>query len=202
MRNLAQALSILFHPIWMPMVGTYVLLNFTQYLDLYSDDVHRIIYIIVFTSTIGLPLLMFPLYIYRKKIKGLELNERAERFIPLLVMAIFYFFSFYTLQNLNTPVMLNAFVLGIFIATVLTLAANFILKISLHAVGLGGITALLLYIPTFDKGNTELILMQALFFSGVVFSARIYLEQHTLRQISVGYAVGLISMFFTLILFI
>ncbi|HON17737.1 MAG TPA: hypothetical protein PK990_01045 [Salinivirgaceae bacterium] len=201
MKNLSQALSILFHPLWMPLLGTFLLLNYTEYFALYSKDAHRVIYVIVATSTLGLPLMMLPIYLYRKKIKSLELNERSERIIPLLIMTIFYYFSFHTLSNLNAPVLLREFILGVFFSTLVATIVTVKTKISLHSIGLGGVTALLVFIPLYESGNTEILLMQAILISGFVFSARMFLQKHTLSEMLFGYFLGFLTMMLTMVLF-
>ena len=117
LKNLAQAVSVVFHPIWMPMIGAFILLNHSQLLMLLPSQVHKAIYIIIASSTIGFPLLMLPIFIFRKTFKMFQMTQKQERYVPLFVMAIFYFFSYYTLSRLNVPGILTGFILGVFIST-------------------------------------------------------------------------------------
>jgi membrane-associated phospholipid phosphatase len=162
---------------------------------------HQAVYIIVASSTIGLPLLMFPIYWFRKNIKTLEMTERQERYIPLFIMAVFYFFSFHTLRNLSAPSLLSGYILGAFISVALAAVVNVWWKISLHGIGLGGIIALLTLIAFYRQGNPEGLFFQALIYSGIVLSARMYLNQHSLWQIVAGFACGFLSIFLTLLIY-
>lgn len=200
-KTTAKATSILFHPFWMPLVGTFILLTQTKFLALIPIEGQRTIYIIVASSTIGLPLLMFPLFWYRKKFKTLEMTDRQERYIPLFIMAVFYYFSFNTLSNLNAPALLNGFILGAFISVLLAAIVNIWWKISLHGIGMGGITGLLVAIIVLNQGSPEVIFFQALLFTGIALSARLYLNQHNIYQIIGGYVWGFLSILMVLIIF-
>ena len=200
-KTAAKSISILFHPFWMPLVGTFILLTQTKFLALIPPEGQRAIYIIVASSTIGLPLLMFPLFWYRKKFKTLEMTHRQERYVPLFIMAVFYYFSFHTLSNLNAPAMLNGYIFGAFISVLLAAIINIWWKISLHGIGVGGITGLLVAIILLNQGSPEMIFFQALLFTGITLSARLFLDQHNIRQIIGGYLWGFLSIFLTLIIF-
>lgn len=200
-KTAAKSISILFHPFWMPLVGTFILLTQTNFLSLIPAEGQKAVYIIVASSTIGLPLLMFPLFWYRKKFKTLEMTDRQERYVPLFIMAVFYYFSFHTLSNLNAPALLNSFILGAFISVLLAAIVNIWWKISLHGIGLGGITGLLVAIVLLNQGSPEGIFFQTLIYTGIALSARLYLNQHNVRQITAGYAWGFLSILLTLIIF-
>ena len=199
-KNLAKAISLVFHPLWMPLLGTYILLSGTL-LAILPYESKRLIYIIILTSTIGLPLAMLPFLYFRKKFKTLEMTERQERFVPLFIMSIFYFFSYYTLNNLNAPVLLTGYMLGAFVATILSAIINIWWKISLHLTGIGGITALLIIIIIFKQGYPENLFFQVVLFAGIVASARLQLNEHNIGQIIAGYIFGFLSVFITFLIF-
>ena len=201
LKTVAKAISILFHPIWMPLVGTYILLTQSKFLGLIPIEGQHAVYIIVASSTIGLPLLMFPLFWYRNKFKTLEMSAKQERYVPLVIMTVFYYFSFHTLSNLNAPALLSGFIFGSFISVFIAAIVNVWWKISLHAIGLGGITGLLVVIVLLNQGMPEKIFFQSIIYSGIALSARLYLNQHNMTQVLAGYACGFVSILTTLLLF-
>ena len=201
LRNIAQALSLVFHPFWMPMAGTFILLRHSQFLSMMPVEGQKAVYIIVASSTIGLPLLMFPLFWFRNKIRTLEMTERQERFIPLFVMAVFYFFSYNTLHNLGAPSLLSGFILGAFISVTLAAVVNVWWKVSLHGIGMGGILAVLTTILLLKQGSPESLFLQTMVYSGIVLSARLYLNQHNLWQIISGFTGGFLSILITLLFY-
>lgn len=201
LKNLANAFSILFHPFWMPLAGVFIILNHIQLMLVLPDEARKAIYIIVASSTIGLPMLIFPVYLFRNKFKALLMTQRQERYIPLLTMSIFYYFSYHALRNLNAPHILNSFMLGVFISVSIATIVNIWWKISLHAIGLGGILSLLTLILMYRQGHPEVIFFETLIISGIVLTARLYLRQHTLLQIVTGYLCGFITMSVTMTLY-
>ena len=68
---------------------------------------------------------------------------------------------------------------------------NFLLKVSVHAAGLGGLTGLFaaLWLKTMLPGLLGLMLL-SLFCTGVVMSARLYLQAHSPSEVYIGAAAG------------
>lgn len=196
MKNLAKAISILFHPLWMPLAGTYILLSKTI-LAILPYESKKLIYIIVMVSTIGLPLAMLPFLYIRKKFKTLEMTERQERFVPLLIMVIFYFFAYYSLRNLNAPVLLVGYILSVFTTVFILSVINIWWKISLHLAGIGGVTALLVMITVFNQGIPEYMFYQSVIFAGLIASARMYLNKHNAWEAFAGYFIGFLTVSIT-----
>ena len=65
-------------------------------------------------------------------------------------------------------------------------------KISAHSAGFGGIIALLLFMQTdgVQAFNLIWITCAVILLAGLVGSARLYLERHTLGQVAVGFLNG------------
>ena len=133
-------------------------------------------------------------------IQSLEMGKRKDRILPFLMITIFYgvvcaMFFFKVSVNLN----FNKLML---IATGLTLVATVVtlfFKISVHSLAMGG--ALGIVLPLNKAADGALVLPAAALFvlAGLVMSARLYLQAHTLREVSYGAAAGFLVGFFGMI---
>jgi len=134
-------------------------------------------------------------------IKSLEMNTRKDRILPFFMIAIFYgvvssMFFYKVSVNVNFNKLM-------FIAAALTAVAAIITlfyKISIHSLAMGG--ALGIILPLNKTAGGELLLPAAglIVLAGLVMSARLYLQAHTLREVGYGAAVGFLTGFSGMIL--
>lgn len=84
--------------------------------------------------------------------------------------------------------------LGIFLASSFGLIFNSFFKISMHALGMGAFTGLMLLIVfTGYPSGTFLPLMIILLLSGIVCTSRLILSSHLLFDINAGFLIGIVS---------
>ena len=190
LKLIAKALSIVFHPIVLPTLGVFVIFRSSFYLGMMQQAEQNATYWIVFVSTFVLPMIMISLFLLRKVIKSLEMTETQERFVPFLVTAIFYFFSYFTLYKLQAPGFIAAYILGAFIIVFLISFITIKWKISAHAAGLGGLIGMMLALANLYFASTIFFFAQALIVTGLVASSRLILEEHNLKQVAAGFLMG------------
>jgi len=201
MKIFFKAVTIIFHPLLMPVLGYFILFNSGTYLSLASFELQKFLYIFIFAGTFLLPILTIPMFYFFGKISSLDLEKRKERHLPILVTAIFYYFTFYLIKTLPLSHILITFILASFVSVMLTLIITLRWKISAHLVGIGGISALILIISLFFKINLEFYFIISLLIAGIVGSARLFLRKHNLLQVSIGFLVGFLSVSGILIFF-
>lgn len=194
-KKFATVISIMFHPLFLP---TYLLAllffipGFTVFT--YSNEIKFYLIVFVFIMTVAIPASLLYMFKRFKVIETLQMNNRQERMIPLAIMAGVYFITYYSLNKIGRLGLFNLFLLGVSLASLLSLAINFYNKISLHMIGAGGVAgailgALLVYPVDFRWFFYLVILL-----SGVVGYARLTITNHTLRQIYNGFMLGFVLM--------
>jgi hypothetical protein len=110
---------------------------------------------------------------------------------------IFYFWAariLFKFQPQLSPA-LAAFMTGVFLTTAVALIANVFYKISMHAIGCGGLLGIFIIIM---YSNTMLMtwpLCIALLITGIVCTSRMLVSNHTQKEIYMGLLVGLICQF-------
>ncbi|HSH50319.1 MAG TPA: hypothetical protein VK982_01205 [Bacteroidales bacterium] len=189
---LAKTFSFLFHPLFMPAVGILILFNSKTALDYLPFEAKKIIFFIVFISTIILPLTFIPFYYFQKIIKTIFLETKKERLIPFFLTSVLYFFAYFLLVRLGAPTTINLFILAsactVFILFLLTLKW----KVSAHMMGIGGLTGTLIAISFKLQINLELFIIAAIFVSGVLGYSRLKLKNHNSFEIYTGWLTGLL----------
>lgn len=197
-KQLARAISIIFHPVLMPTLGIFVIFSSSYYLSMMPQNGRDVTYLIVFVSTFLLPVIMMSLFLLRKVIKSLEMTKTQERFVPFLVTAIFYFFSFFTLYRLKAPGFIVSYIFGAFAIVFLISIITVKWKISAHAAGLGGIIGMILALADLYHAHTPYFFIQAVVATGLVASARLYIGAHTIKQVAAGFGLGFAVMLATI----
>lgn len=193
MNKVAKIISYVFHPILMPMVGIFIILNADTYIATLIPLVKNHIYIFVAIFTLLMPLGFSVLLLLTKTISSLQMENVNERQIPYLMTALFYYFNFYLLRSFNLPQTINLYFLGLALSITAAVVINLKWKISTHMIGIGGIVGLLIAMSLKFNVEMRIWIMTAFIVAGIIGSARLKLNSHTPAQVYVGFVVGVIS---------
>jgi len=100
MRVLSQALSYLFHPIMAPLYAVLYLMatNPFRYHDL-TTNVGGAVAIYLLMYTVVLPLVLMVFLRNLGLVKSLQLHDRGERLLPLMIMTFFFFSAYLGLNK-------------------------------------------------------------------------------------------------------
>lgn len=193
----AQLISYLFHPIFIPLyVMLFLLFLHPSYFAGFSVGMKwRSVFILV-QNAVFYPLFCILLLKGVGFIDSIFLKNQKDRIIPYIAVGIFFFWTYTVFkQQPIYPAILPAFILGIFLASSAALIANIYLKISMHAIGMGGWMGVFLVIA---NSNTMLMswpLAAVLLLTGLVCTARLIVSDHTPREIYLGLLVGMLCQF-------
>ena len=125
-------------------------------------------------------------------IDSIFLHSKKDRIIPLIACGIFYFWCYTVFKEQDQyPREIPAFVLGIFLASSAALMANIYLKISLHAIGAGGLLGFFMMLQYKTEMTMLWPLAAAVLMAGLVCSARLFLGAHSGKEVYLGLLVGI-----------
>ena len=193
MKIAAKIISILFHPLIMPIVGLVIIFNTDSYINYAIPmELKRAVIVLVGTSTFIIPLLISLLLINRKLINSLEMETQKERIIPYAFTIIFYVFTLYMLKRAPIPPIIFNFVIGATLSVIIAFIVNIKWKISAHMIGIGGLLGALICVSILLEIYITPFIIFTLLVAGLVGSSRLILKAHTQSQIYVGFAVGII----------
>ena len=194
-KKFAGVISVLFHPMLMPSYALVLLLNLNYFISYdYAFEIKAYLVTFVFIMTFVLPAILMVLLKKVRAIESLKMDDRKERMLPLAMMAVIYYITYYSLRRTGILITFNLFLLGTTIVTLFTLVVNMYTKISLHMVSMGGIAGALLGLLLNYPIDLQWMLYLLILLSGLVGYARLTVSNHTLRQVYNGFMMGFVIM--------
>ncbi|MBC7933867.1 MAG: hypothetical protein H7Y86_00715 [Rhizobacter sp.] len=190
-------LSYIFHPIFLPLYAVWFIAYIhPSYLSGFSNGMRLRTVLITAQNAVFYPLFCVLLLKGVGFISSIFLRTQKDRIIPYMACGIFFFWTFTVFKEQALfPKILPSFMLGVFLASSAALLANIYFKISMHAIGVGGLVGLFIIIA---GSNTMLMtwpVSVALLIAGLVCSARLLITDHTPRDIYTGLGAGLLAQF-------
>jgi hypothetical protein len=189
----AKILSSLLHPIFMPLLGLFIVFNSGIYGMEVPGQFKKFVYLITLLCDVMIPLTLIPVFIYFRQIKQISMEEKRERLIPLFLTMVCLFIGYYLVAKFSPIKIINLFLLASGVIALLILIISIFWKISIHMAGIGGITALITLLSLSNGMDMTIILCLVILFTGIIASARLALNAHSPLQLLAGYAVGMIT---------
>ena len=193
----ARIISTVFHPLLVPTYALLLLMNFQTHSILAIPYSYRyVIVAFVFLATFVLPSILVFLLLKAGKIKSLEMQTQRERVLPMLIIAMAFYGTYFLLKQTSISSLITFFMVGSTMLVLIALLINYILKISLHMIAWGGFFGLLLGFAINFHYNLIVELFIMIFLVGIIATARLKLNAHNPLQIYLGFLIGTIGMFF------
>lgn len=214
-RFLAYLVSVVFHPL---LILTYMLLLLLL-VNPYSfgaSVISRIdIYVLtIFFSTFVLPSFSVVLMKLLGLVDTIELKDKQERIGPYIITGIFYLWIYFNLlHNPDIPSAFKIFTLGATIGLFTAFFFNLFFKISMHAVGMGGLIGMVVITMlwysyenfTISLGgdvfqmSMHTVFMLVILIGGAVGTARLLLRAHHPGELYSGFIIGFAAQFIALL---
>ncbi|HMJ46607.1 MAG TPA: hypothetical protein VK498_04725 [Ferruginibacter sp.] len=191
----AILISYIFHPVFIPLYAiAFLVFVHPGYFAGFSLQSKYQTLLITALNTLFFPLLSIGLLKALGFIQSVFLRTQKDRIIPYIACGIFYFWTFTVFKEQSSfdPV-LSSFMLGVFLASSAALIANIYFKVSMHAIGMGGWLGLFIIISNSNSMLMTWPLSILMLITGLVCSARLFLTDHTQKDIYSGLATGLLT---------
>jgi hypothetical protein len=182
----------------MPLYVVYYLVFIHQgYFAGYSEKAKTWILIRIALNMVFFPAVTVLLLKQVGFIESIFLKKQRDRIIPYMAAGIFFFWMYLVFRNQpDIPQILTSFTFGVFLASSVGLIANIYFKISMHAMGCGGMLGLMLVVlKTNALAPFTLPLSIALIITGVVCTSRLIVSDHTQKDIYMGLFWGFVCQF-------
>jgi hypothetical protein len=191
-KYIAHLLSYVLHPLFIP---TYFFLFLMQVLPFEFVGISEWQLKMRLFSVAWLTA-FFPAFavflLWRLKLSdSIFLRTQKERIIPYVITMFFYWWMYYLSRNFtDQPIALKFFYLGIFVASAIGMTVNNFMKVSLHAMGIAGLTTAVILVSVFYPVNNAVWVLLAVFLTALVISARLVVSDHTKKELVVGLFIG------------
>ena len=146
----------------------------------------------ILSSNLFLPLVTVLLLKALGFVQTIQLKTQKERIIPYIACITFFFWSYYVARNLHYPVILKGFLLGAFVCASAALVLNIYMKISMHAMAAGAITALFALMIVYGQVQHAVYPSIAWVIAGITCTSRFLVSDHSAVEIYGGFTAGCI----------
>ena len=199
--QLSKFISIILHPIFMPLLALYLTLEALPSVAFVISQYLNYIYSVVICCTIILPLLSIFFLMRKGRVSSLEMSNHKERSPPLFITVIWMSLGVFMLNNilLYAPI-LKAEILGAILIILFAAIISKFWKISLHLLAMGGVVGIFIALQLIEGGVLHLLLIFILL-SGILGVARIAQKAHNHTQVYLGFLLGVSIELITLLLY-
>lgn len=188
--RLAQLVSVLFHPLLIPVYGLMIIFTCPALYGYLPFQVKKIILFIVIINNVLIPLMMISYFRFRNLISSWTIEDRRERIFPLVTTTMFYAFTVYLIYRLHIPLFIKSYIICSAVLVLAVTIINFWFRISLHATGCGAVTALVMVLSVRMQIPLTWLLVIVILVSGLVMSSRLWLRAHMSTEIWAGFFLG------------
>ena len=191
MNFLLKSASYLFHPVWMPFAGT--LLYFLISPRFFPFPVVKAKILAIAILSVFIPIVFHLMLKTLGKTTSHFLSDVKERTWPLLLSAFLDLLILkFILDTFDYPE-LYYFFLGIFLSTTSALLLVLLkIKVSLHMIGLGGVTAFLVLLSFHFNLNLIYTISFLIAMTGLTATSRLHFKAHTMTEMVLGILLGIV----------
>lgn len=190
MYRAAQILSIIFHPLWMPLI-IYMSVRTIDPYYIAPSEADFFVFLLLGINIVA-PAVSMLIMIKYGMLTSIELRNRKERFGPYLLV-IFYYVLSYTMLRWKVPHLPNtvySFFLSVIVSLAISLFINSYWKISVHMLAQGGVFGTLLALNVIHPNLDMIYPVLSIVMAGMTAYSRLYLEAHTHGQVYAGFCLG------------
>jgi hypothetical protein len=201
MRKLAPIITYLFHPLIIPSLGLFLILNSGTYPSLLDPAAKRAILMVMVLGTLVFPLMMLPILYYRHLVSSYKDATREERLVPQIIILVLYIITFVYFQKLPLNRVIHAYVLSTAVLLLLLILLNLRFHLCTHSAAQGGLTGLIIALIFLYQTPLLLILMLSLLAGGLTGSSRLALGTNRWWEVLAGYLLGFCVVLFSMLIY-
>lgn len=198
--RLAQIISVLFHPVFMPLYGLLIIFGAPTLLSFIPLKIKKLTFLVVVVNNIILPLSIVLILYSKGVIKSVFAREKHERTVLLSITMFLYLITTLLMLKLPVPNLIKAYFISTTFITFVTIVINIFWRLSLHSVAVGGLLTLVCFMAYLFEVSVIIYLAEMVLLSGLVMFARLYNEDHEGGEVWTGFFVGVVSMAVSLLI--
>jgi hypothetical protein len=190
--SFSRILSYMLHPLVIPTLATFAIMMRPDVYSIVLPDTYKIWFIsIVFIFTFVLPISSIWLLLKVNAIYSVDMNNRSERTIPLLIACASYIALLFFIKPTGLPTIFLFVLYSAAVALLAGLLINFVYKISLHTLGWSALAATLTSISLRFGTPLLLLISISVMLAGFAGYARLKQNAHNQAQVYLGFVAGI-----------
>lgn len=195
MKFTANLVSILFHPILLPLYASLAIIYANPIAFKFGEYDSRWLILQLILLTVVMPGFTISIMKPLGFIKSFKMKGREERIIPFIAGLFFYIWIvvLYVKQGI-VPEILTVLWAGALIALIFSFLINvLVMKISLHTTAMGVLIGYFLGMFSFSERDLIPVLLLIILAAGIVGTSRLILKAHNEEEIYLGYFTGMLG---------
>ncbi len=192
-RSIARTVSILLHPLLMPVIAVWLALEVDPQLGYFvppGSSGRWLLLGMLVVMTVTFPITSALLLQRAGVVNSLEMHSRQERIAPFVMTLLYCAMALYLLLRTPLHPAVDHLFMGILAALFATLLITAWWKISAHMVGIGGLLGALMGLSMIHGLHILPLIAGVALVAGVLGTARLLASDHTQGQIIAGALVG------------
>lgn len=196
MKLILKLASYLFHPLWMPFLGSlFYFLLIPRY---FPEEIVKAKLMAIAIITIFIPVVFYFLLKNLGKASNIFLDQVKERRWPLFFFILLNFMVLHQILNIYNYPGLFYYFTGILISAIISYLFTWIkVKVSLHMVGMAGLLMFVIGFCTYFHLYFIYTISFLIIATGLTASSRLYNKAHNSGELIIGFFVGLIPQIIT-----
>ena len=191
MKKLLPLFSYIFHPIFISLYATLFYFFFKDGIFAAQEKMYIVSQISLLTVVI--PILFFLLLQATGKVDSVMIHHTAQRKIPLALQCLLFILLLKRTVAIERYPELHFFLLGALFSTLgASILALFKIKVSLHMLGISGITIFLMGLAIHLSLNIPYLIAFFVFLNGIVASSRLVMKAHSAYELTLGCIFGIL----------
>lgn len=197
--KIAQAISLLFRPFYLPLLGLAALFLFSV-LSILPVTYRVFILVLVWLVSVALPQILISIYHKTHGLQFLPFVSKEHRTVPYMISLICYLVCYWLLNVFNAHHSIKAVLVAALVVQMACSLINLKWKISTHTAAIGSFLGGLIAYSYIFYFNPIWWFCIVNLVGGVVGTCRMILRQHTLGEVIGGYCVGFVGALVTIFL--
>lgn len=191
----ARFISVVFHPLLMAtyLCALFIFLMPATLAPLRMETFSAIL-MLVFMVTFILPVVNIAIFRIFGSISSFSMQERRERQLPFVFISLLYILMTYLFQRSFGLAVTDNFFRLLLVMDLLVIAATvitFFYKVSVHSIGVWGVLGVLVHLNhAAADGILFYPVIVVIVIAGIVMTARLHLQVHSLAEVMTGAAIG------------
>lgn len=190
MRSIAQFVSVVFHPLWMPLATYLIILSVDPFLFVQPAVFSFLLFILVI-NTIA-PGISVVIMVKRKMLSSLEVEHRKERFAPFVLVTLYYVLAYVLIRvkGIHVPDEIFSLISGLIVSLLTALVISLKFKISVHVMAQGALVGVLIALSVRHQLGLHSVVSLAILLAALVAWARLRLGVHSTGEVYLGFVLG------------
>lgn len=197
LRVIANAISYICHPVFMPVVMTFVIYKLAPHsFDGFTEKQLKWGIMSIGFTTAFFPLFSILLMKPLGFLSSYHMPTIKDRIVPLMISMIFYFWINHVAGNIpgtHVPIAVRVLLLGNFWGLIGVFMINIFTKISMHTAAAGSMVGVIIVLMIVSNVNMAIPLFVSLVIAGIIGTARMIVGAHQRGDVWLGYIIGILA---------